>query len=406
MNMEKYSRSVDDFAAANCNVGEEDIMEKVQQTKKRRLKSIIAFAACVTFFFVGTTVSAATGRIDLKGLFKKLFSDEITGNLIEEGAIQEVDITAQSGNYTLTFEGVTGDSNTQFGVFKLVDHTGELGSPSLLQVDVRMAGVSVLEEGRLSEYASCSNDSFTVLEEEENAFYIKVRVPVHWANAKEDIFISLKGVTAYYGEVEFFRNTRSVAKADRIVEIPFDFEGTFTTDIDALPKSSGLAIEETITSEFGDFTVKLLDASRYTTQLIITFPTNEDISDVNDATSLWHRFDNDYIYEYECDIVPGESWPETDAGYRLLNVNGKGIIKNRLFKTVEDPSGYTEGDIKLYVDGVEIKRTVNTSYKWASAMDSTENPTVWGNLISFDPIDLSAADTIEIRYKDQSIRVK
>ena len=105
--------------------------------------------------------------------------------------------------------------------------------------------------------------------------------------------------------------------------------------------------------------------------------------------------------------------PGLKEQYRLMNSillstrrNRNFFIKNRLFKTVEDPSGYTEGDVKLYVDGVEIKRTVNTSYKWASAMDSTENPTIWGNLISFDPIDLSAADAIEIRYKDQSIRVK
>lgn len=138
----------------------------------------------------------------------------------------------------------------------------------------------------------------------------------------------------------------------------------------------------------------------------LTFPTNENIIDINDATAFWHRFDNDYIYEYECDIEPGEIWPMVEDDYRLINFTDKKEFGKRLFKTVEDPSVYTEGEVKLFVDGVEIKRTVTTGYRWASAMDSTENPTAWGNVIIYEAFDVSTAETIEVRYKDQTIKVK
>jgi len=39
-------------------------------------------------------------------------------------------------------------------------------------------------------------------------------------------------------------------------------------------------------------------------------------------------------------------------------------------------------------------------------MDSEINPTVWGNIIVFEPFDLQTAETIEVRYKDQIIEVK
>lgn len=407
MDMEKYSRLIEDFASAKCNVKEDDIMKKVDCTKKRHLRTIVGIAACVTLIFIGTTVSAATGLIDLTGLFKKLFNDEVTSELIEEGAVQEVNLTAENDKYTLTFEGITGDSGTQFGVFKLVDNAGDLGNPSLLQVDVKIVGMSVVEEGRLSEYGSCFNKGFTASDEDENTYYIKVNLPSYWIyDSQEDIYISLNKVTAYYGEIKYFHNSTYVEKADKVVEIPFGLECTFTPDRSVLPKSTEFEIGEIISSEHGEFTVKTLDASRYETRLVITFPTNENIIDINDATALWHRFDNDYSYEYECDIEPGETWPMVEDDYRLINFTDKQEFGKRLFKTVEDPSIYTEGEVKLFVDGVEIKRTVTTSYRWASAMDSTENPAVWGNVIIFEAFDVSTAETIEVRYKDQTIKVK
>lgn len=413
MNMEKYNELVDDFSVAYCNIKEEDIMLKANYTKRKNFKTFVAIAACFALIFVGTTVATATGWLDLSGLFSKLFHDQVTEDLIEEGALSKVNISAQSGNYDISFEGITGDSNTQFGVFKLVDKTGELGDPALVQIDVTMVGMSVVEDGRLSEYTSCLNDSFTVLEEEEDTYYIKVHLPSHWIYySDEDIYISLKGVTAYYGDVVFWPNSVQVEKADRSLEIPFDFVHSFAPDRSVFPKSKELTIEKTLISEVSEFTLKTLDLSRYNSELIVTFPTQEGIIHMADATALWHSIDKDYIFEYLGYAANLEEWNElkwntigSDDDYEVFGIQPP-EEGSRLYKTVKNPSDYSEGDIKLFVDGVEISRTKSKYVNWASAMDSTDNPDTWGIIVSFDAVDLSSEKSIEIRYLDQIIPVK
>jgi len=414
MNMEKYSKVVDSFAAANCHVKEEDIMKHLKGNRKRSWRAIAGIAACVAFIFVvGTTVSAATGLLDMSALFKKLFSnDETTSKLIDEGAVQEINHTFENDNYELTFQGITGDSNTQFGVFKLVDKNGELGEPTLVQIDVKMVGMSVIEEGRLHEFGSLLNEDCIASDEEENAYYIKVHLPSHWIYySHEDIYVLVEKIRAYYGNVEFLRNSKAVIKADKSLEIDLNQNWTFTPDRSILPESVEFAINEAFTTEYGEFTVTKLDVSNYQSEIIITFPTNESIQDVHDATAVWHRFDNDIVYEPLPDMEIEGEWPvfkgdlEVHAFYEGRVTNFLEAEK-RYVKTVKDPSIYNDGDVKLFVNGVELKRKMNNSYRWASAMDSEDNPTLWGNLIVFDPIDLLEAETIEIRYKDQVIKVK
>lgn len=178
MDMDKYARIMDEFAQEYCDVKEEDIMKKVKSSKMRRLKPFLGAAACVVLIFLGTTVSAASGLLDVSGLFKKLFgSDEISNNLIEQGAVQELNLTAQNDKYTITFEGIVGDENTQYGVFKVVDHYGELGNPTLLKAEVIVLDKSKYDEGRLPEYISYPDGEFSVSDEEENTYYIKINRP-------------------------------------------------------------------------------------------------------------------------------------------------------------------------------------------------------------------------------------
>jgi len=413
MDMEKYGRLVDEFAESNCHVKEEDILRMANSGKKKHFKAAVAAAACVALIFIGTTVSVASGFFEVPAVFKKLFNaDEISSKLIEEGAVQELGLTAQNDNYTVTFEGFTGDSNTQLGVFKLVDHNGELGDPSLIQIDVKMVGMSVVEEGRLSDYGYLYNEEFTASDEEENTYYIKVYLPSKWIYySTDEVYVSFDRIRVYYGDIEYWPRTNSVKKADRSVEIDFDQKWTFTPDKSVLPASYEFELDKVISSEYGDFTVTLLDVSKYETGLIITFPTNENITDIHDATALWHKFDNDFIYEplpLDADIDMDDTG--IFGEYKITRFY-RNLYKNdnedyRYVKTVTDPTKYMEGEVKLFVNGNEIKRKENNAYRWVSGMDSEINPTVWGNIIVFEPFDLQTAETIEVRYKDQIIEVK
>ena len=412
MDMDKYARIMDEFAQEYCDVKEEDIMKKVKSSKMRRLKPFLGAAACVVLIFLGTTVSAASGLLDVSGLFKKLFgSDEISNNLIEQGAVQELNLTAQNDKYTITFEGIVGDENTQYGVFKVVDHYGELGNPTLLKAEVIVLDKSKVDEGRLSEYISYPDGEFSVSDEEENTYYIKISRPSFY-DPEDDIYVSFEKLIAYYGNIEYVSpNTSAVLKADRTVEIPVNMNWTYTPDRDIFPKSTQFDINQVFNTEYGEFTVKSLEASNYYTEIIITFPTNENILDVHDATSVWHKFDNDYIYE----PLPLDAEPEQlsiqDSEYRISHFTRR-LHKNdigretRYVKTVKDPSIYMEGEVKLFVNGNEIKRLMNNSFRWASGMDSEINPTYWGNVLQFEPFDMRSAKSIEIRYKDQIIEVK
>ena len=157
MNMEKYNRIINEFSVANCKVKEEDIMMKANRTQKKSWRSLTVIIASIAFVLIGTTVSAATGLIDLSSIFKRVFEDEITHELVDQGAMQQLNILTQKDSYTLTFEGITGDSNTSFGLFKLVDELGQLGNPSLLRINVKIVGMNIVEEGRLLEYGYCFN---------------------------------------------------------------------------------------------------------------------------------------------------------------------------------------------------------------------------------------------------------
>lgn len=406
MNMEKYSKIIDEFSDRNCNVNEHDVIMSSYRTHKKSWKKLAVVVTCIMLVFVGTT-SYAAGLIDLPGLFKKIFNDEVTGELIEEGVVYGVNLAAQNENYTITFEGITGDSSTQFGVFKLVDNTGKIGVPSWFELDVKIVGTSVLEEGRLSEYGRCITDSFTTLEDEVNAYYIKVNMPSYWIyDSEEDIYILLEGVTAYYGDIEYYPNSVSIKEAERILKIPFDFEYTFTPDRSVFPKSRELAIEKTLISDFSEFTLKNLEVSRYGSELIITFPNNEDIIYDADALALWHKIDNDYIFEYIETVKNYDEIPYlNDEEFHIIGVfTPESTLA--LYKTVKDPSKYVEGDIKIFVDGVEIARKKPLSYNWISAMDSTDNPSEWGLIIQFETFDIDDAKTIEVIYHDQKVKIK
>lgn len=407
MDMEKYNNSVDKFAELNCNVKEVDIVRKVKSTNKNRLKALAGLAACIAVIFIGTTVSAATGLLDISGLFRKLFNDEVTQNLIDEGALQEIKVTAETDNYTITFEGLTGDSETQYGIFKLVDNKGTLGNPSMIKLDAKMGSISEVREGRLPDYSFCINEGFTASDDEENTYYIKLFLRASGMyDSQEDIYVSLEKIIAYYGDIECAPETTVVIKADRTEEIPFNQNLIFTPDRSILQASTVVDMDSTINTEYGEVTFARLDYTKYYTELVITFPTNDSLSDVFDATDFWHKLDNDYYYEA---LPDGESdysavEDEFKIGYSTYN-NGDFTVK-RAVKTVKDPTIYTEGEFKLFVDGIEVKRLVNTGYRWASAMDSEENPTYWGNIIRFKPVNADAAETIEIRYKDQAVKVR
>jgi len=412
MDMDKYARIMDEFAQEYCDVKEEDIMKKVKSSKMRRLKPFLGAAACVVLIFLGTTVSAASGLLDVSGLFKKLFgSDEISNNLIEQGAVQELNLTAQNDKYTITFEGIVGDENTQYGVFKVVDHYGELGNPTLLKAEVIVLDKSKYDEGRLPEYISYPDGEFSVSDEEENTYYIKINRPSFY-NPENDIYVSFEKLIAYYGNIEYkSANTPIVVKADRIEEIPVNMSFTYTPDRDAFPESALFDINRVFNTEYGEFTVTSLLASNYFTEIIITFPTNENILDVHDATSVWHKFDNDFIYEPLPKDADPDDFKVQDRNYKITYFTRR-LHKNdiprdfRYIITVKDPTLYMDGEVKIFVDGNEIKRLMNNSYRWVSGMDSEFTPTYWGNLIQFEPIDMRSAKSIEIRYKDQTIVVK
>ena len=408
MNMEKYNRLINEFSVANCKVKEEDIMMKANRTQKKSWRSLTVIIASIAFVLIGTTVSAATGLIDLSSIFKRVFEDEITQELVDQGAMQQLNILAQKDSYTLTFEGITGDSNTSFGLFKLVDELGQLGNPSLLRINVKIVGMNIVEEERLSEFGYCFNDSFTTLEDEPNTYYLKVRAPAYWtSNPNQDLYVLMDDVTVYYGDLEYHPVVKhQVEKAEKIITIPFHYETSFTPDPSVYPKSNELKIEKTLESDYSEFTLELLDVSKYYSSLIVTFPTNEDITERSDADALWHHIDNDYVYEYigyfadydEYDQFVKQNPIDDELAYRWQ-------MNRRLYKTVKDYTLYLEGDIKLFVDGVEVPRHKEQSAA-VSAMDSEVNPTYWGFPLKFEPFDLNAAESIEVRYHNQTVVIK
>lgn len=129
----EYKAQMNGFCDANCKTTAEDILKRAKEksmsgknenetdnvvdfterkTKKKAWKALIP-AAC--FLLISTTALAATGH--LEELFRNIFKDETTAEIVEEGYLYEIHQTQEEDIFKSELVAVTGDAATPKLVF-------------------------------------------------------------------------------------------------------------------------------------------------------------------------------------------------------------------------------------------------------------------------------------------------
>lgn len=122
----EYKKQTDAFCDNACKIGAEEMLRRIRDdvsageeepTGRIRVKHtgkiVIFIAACFAALSMTLTVAAgAAGYGPLADLFRQIFHDETTAQIVEEGCLYEVGKTASDGIFQTNFIAVTGDEQT------------------------------------------------------------------------------------------------------------------------------------------------------------------------------------------------------------------------------------------------------------------------------------------------------
>lgn len=151
----EYTRQMNGFCDANCKTTAEDILKMAKERmtdnsdgigdvfakagnadnmgnvvsisehkRKKKIWKALIPAAC--FLLISTTALATTGH--LSTLFRNIFKDETTAEIVEQGYLYEVGQSKTEGIFQVDFVAVTGDAQTPKLVFDVYVHDEELAA--------------------------------------------------------------------------------------------------------------------------------------------------------------------------------------------------------------------------------------------------------------------------------------
>ncbi len=157
----EYKKQMDAFCEMTCNVTADDIMRKVQaaqenhpsgednvikfseKTKKKTVQRLMILAACLVLMM--TTALAATGKFG--DMFRNIFGDETTADIVDKGYLYEVHQTQTKDIFTVELVAITGDAETPVIVFDVYINDEKLAAENdRIQMLAYTLGVEQFEQ--------------------------------------------------------------------------------------------------------------------------------------------------------------------------------------------------------------------------------------------------------------------
>ncbi len=163
---QEYSRQVDVLCNTANPISGEEMLRRIKEASgkeektgirmKRTVKMTALIAACIAALSMTLTVAAgAAGIGPLADLFRELFHDETTAQIVEEGCVYEVGKTASDGIFQTNFIAVTGDEQTPKFLLDIYIHDEAVAAENdVIGVCMYTLGVQQYEQ-ELDSYGTC-----------------------------------------------------------------------------------------------------------------------------------------------------------------------------------------------------------------------------------------------------------
>ncbi|MBE5943125.1 MAG: DUF4179 domain-containing protein [Lachnospiraceae bacterium] len=193
---EEYKMQMNELCDANCKITAEDILkyakEKVsisenvidlqEHKKKKRVWKAFVPAAC--FLLIGTTALAATGQ--LGEMFRKIFKDETTAELVEQGYLYEIHQTVEEDIFNIELIAVTGDTDNPKLLFDVYVNDEELVARNdKLRISAYNLGVDAYEN-ELDQYVPC--EAYGVKDKKiDNLYHVSMPGAPYWMSGEEPV---------------------------------------------------------------------------------------------------------------------------------------------------------------------------------------------------------------------------
>ncbi|MBQ9981876.1 MAG: hypothetical protein IJP18_04845 [Oscillospiraceae bacterium] len=164
----EYQNQVDLHCNRNCNISGEEMLALVKRNsfkiagnpnKPKKIKHIKKFmiiaAACISTLGITATVAGAAGYGPLSSLLRDVFNDDTTAELIDEGYLYNVDMSAHDGIFKVDFLATTGDEETPKLIFDIyVNDTVLVENNDTIDVTSYVLGANEYKNNK-DEYCPC-----------------------------------------------------------------------------------------------------------------------------------------------------------------------------------------------------------------------------------------------------------
>lgn len=173
---------------------ENNLIELTEQRKKRMTFGKVLSAACIIIvcsLAVATTALAATGK--LGDVLRKMFKDETTAGLVEQGYYYEVNQSVSDDMFRVDLLAVTGDSQTPKLVFDIwVNDPNIYQSNDRIFISAYTLGVEQYEN-ELDQYGMCEGSGYKDAEE-ANLYHVVLDGAPVWISYGEPVVVSVREI--------------------------------------------------------------------------------------------------------------------------------------------------------------------------------------------------------------------
>ncbi len=173
---------------------EKNLIDLTEQKRRRMTFGKILSAACIIIvctLAVATTALAATGK--LGDVLRKIFKDETSADLVEQGYYYEVDQSVTEDIFRIDLLAVTGDEQTPKLVFDIwVDDANIAQSNDRIYLSAYTLGVEQYEN-ELDRYGMCEGSGYQDTEN-QNLYHVVLDGAPVWISYGEPVVVSVREI--------------------------------------------------------------------------------------------------------------------------------------------------------------------------------------------------------------------
>ncbi len=379
-----YETAIEDFPTSSLQTGKE------RSNTIRRLS--FACFSLLSIFIGATAISVAAGWVDISQIFSNIFNDSVSGNLVESGIVQELNVVKETEDFRIKLSAFTGDMDTPVALFELTLKNKEENIDKIILLGQDLNPLA-LENYDSFDYPI--NELEGVYDNETSTYYFTFKLGSYLMNDYyDDSIIRLLGA--------------KIHDESGIKEIDFNMDFTFTKDKSLLENPYTAEVNQLFTKKVYE-SISFIDEEEYDNPYIHKGKTNAltkeiSIKITDMQVSNYKTTMNGFIMD---DTLSEESLPKPSSIRNQFVVPE--FVTNHYWNGLEDKEACqmalidNEQRIRLFVDNKEMafhERTLD------DAPYDINDDGLYSVYMEFDGFDYESANKVEVHFGDEVISIK